>query len=469
MSNWLKLYHHLPYPLRVLVASARGYSLRRWRYGPETDRLVEEAFEREYWSLERWKDWQEERLAYVLNRAATKVPYYRDHWLARRRKNDRASWEYLENWPVLKKEPLRAHPRAFVADDCDIQRMFPDHTSGTTGKPLTIWLSRVTLKRWYGLNEARVKNWNGVSRFDRWAIFGGQLVVPYKQSKPPFWVWNAGLNQLYMSSYHLASEFIQAYLEAMERYDVKYILGYPSSMHTVAHVALEMKIKKPIIPVAICNAEPLFEHQRETIAEAFQCQVKNTYGMAEIVCAASECSAGNMHLWPEVGIVEILKDKYDEPKEQGQAGRIICTGLLNTDMPLIRYEVGDRGFLGQQNGKCLCGRTLPVLQNVEGRQDDIILTRDGRRVGRLDPIFKADLPIREAQIIQENMNRIRVLIVRSHGYSQRDGDSIVRRIRKRVGDIEVILEYVDSIPRTTNGKFRAVVSHVTNPKAEISE
>ena len=114
MSNWLKLYHHLPYPLRVLTASARGYSLRRWRFGPETERLVEEAFEREHWSLERWKDWQEERLAYVLNRAATKVPYYRDHWLARRRKNDRASWEYLENWPILKKEPLRAHPHAFV-------------------------------------------------------------------------------------------------------------------------------------------------------------------------------------------------------------------------------------------------------------------------------------------------------------------------------------------------------------------
>jgi len=462
MNKWLKLYHHSPYPLRVLVASARGYYLRSWRYGPETDQIVEEALAGDYWSPQNWKSWQEERLAYILHRSATRVPFYSNQWSARRRRGDKASWEHLENWPILKKESVREKPHAFVADDCDIQRMFPDHTSGTTGKPLTIWLSRETLKRWYGLNEARVKMWSGLSRYDRWAIFGGQLVVPYKQTTPPFWVWNAGLNQLYMSSYHLAPEFVQAYLEAMKRYEVKYILGYPSSMHTVAHVALEKRLEKIMIPVAIGNAEPLYEHQRETIAEAFQCQVRNTYGMAEIVCAASECDEGNMHLWPEVGIVEILKDHQDEPEKQGQAGRIICTGLLNPDMSLIRYEVGDRGVLGQPNATCLCGRTLPVLQSVEGRQDDIIITRDGRRVGRLDPIFKADLPIREAQIIQESLDRVRILIICTPEYSQRDGDSIVLRLQERIGDVDVILEQVDTIPRTQNGKFKAVISNIRN-------
>jgi len=139
MPDWAKLYHRLPYPLRVLAVSARGYYLRWWRYGPETDCLVEEALERETWSLNRWKAWQEERLAYVLHRAATQVPYYRDQWQERRRHGDRASWEVLANWPILKKEPLRANPRAFVADDCDVRRMFHLHTSGTTGTPLSLY------------------------------------------------------------------------------------------------------------------------------------------------------------------------------------------------------------------------------------------------------------------------------------------------------------------------------------------
>ena len=71
MVDWLKLYERMPYALRVVAASARGYYLRWWHYGRETERLVEEALERETWSPERWKAWREERLAYVLQRAVS--------------------------------------------------------------------------------------------------------------------------------------------------------------------------------------------------------------------------------------------------------------------------------------------------------------------------------------------------------------------------------------------------------------
>src|SRR5713101_5601782 len=97
----LKLYHRLPAPIRSVAASLRGLYLRSWRYGPETERLVEEALEREHWSPERWKAWQEERLGYILHRAATQVPYYREQWTTRRRRGDQTSWGYLENWPTL--------------------------------------------------------------------------------------------------------------------------------------------------------------------------------------------------------------------------------------------------------------------------------------------------------------------------------------------------------------------------------
>ena len=119
----LLLYHRLPYPLKVLTASLQGYGLRWRRYGAETERLVEEALARESWTAAQWQAWQGERLARVLSRAATQVPYYREQWALRRRRGDRASWEYLENWPILEKEPLRAHPRAFVAEDCNTKRM----------------------------------------------------------------------------------------------------------------------------------------------------------------------------------------------------------------------------------------------------------------------------------------------------------------------------------------------------------
>ena len=176
----------------------------------------------------QWQAWQGERLAMVLRRAATQVPYYREQWAQRRRQGDRASWEYLENWPILEKEPLRANPQAFVAEDCHTQRMIPYHTSGTSGKPLTLWRSPATERAYYALFEARNRRWHGVSYHDRWAMLGGQLVTPAWRRQPPFWVWNFGLHQLYMSSYHLAPDLIPYYLDAMVRYRVKYLWGYTS-------------------------------------------------------------------------------------------------------------------------------------------------------------------------------------------------------------------------------------------------
>ncbi len=455
MPDWLTLYHRSPYLLRSIAASAHGYSLRRWRYGAQTQALIEQALAREGWSAAEWQRWQEERLAFILERAAARVPFYRQQWQQRRRQGDRAAAHYLENWPVLEKETLRQNPRLFLADDCDPRRMFADHTSGTSGTPLTVWLSRQAVQTWYAWFEARWRRWYGVSRFDRWGILGGQLVTPAWQDRPPFWVWNAGLNQLYLSSYHLAPANIPAYLEAIRRYRLVYLWGYTSSLYALAHEALRLGERLPL-RVAISNAEPVYPHQRQAIEAAFTCPLRETYGLSEAVVAASECQAGRLHLWPEAGLVEVFDG--DQPAPPGAVGDLVCTGLFNADMPLIRYRVGDRGALAPPDERCACGRTLPLLASLEGRCDDVLLTRDGRRIGRLDPVFKADMPIVEAQIIQETLDRVRIRYVPADGYTPQVGELMAERLRQRMGAVEVALEAVEQVPRQPNGKFRAVIS-----------
>lgn len=460
MSNTLlQIYHHLPTPARSAAATMRGRQLLSWRYGPETDRLVAEAFERDHWSRERQLAWQQERLASLLERAATQVPYYRKQWAERRWRGDRASWEYLENWPILEKEPIRDDPKAFVATDCDISKMFHEHTSGTTGKSLDLWWSRDTVMRWYALFEARWRLWNGVSRNDKWAILGGQLVTPVRRRKPPFWVWNDALHQLYMSSYHLAPDLIPHYLDALVQHKIKYLWGYTSALHALAQEALRAGRRDLHMAVVITNAEPVFDYQRRDIEEAFQCPLRETYGMSEAVLAASECAYGQRHLWPEVGIAEVMDENGPVPR--GISGDLICTGLLNADMPLIRYRIGDRGALPEHDEECECGRSLLTIASVEGRADDILYTMDGRRIGRLDPVFKSHLPVREAQVVQEALDRVRVLYVPAPDYTPQAGYSIIERLRARMGPIEVILEPVDKVPRTSNGKFRAVICNLT--------
>jgi phenylacetate-CoA ligase len=461
MSGWIGAYHRLPKPLRAAAASARGYQLRWWRYGPETEKLAAEALERESWSPERWRTWQADRLARLLARAAARVPYYRAYWEASRKAGDPRSPERLEDWPILSKETLRAQPRAFLADDCRPGRMFHEHTSGTTGKPLDVWWSRATVRAWYALFEARVRRWNGVSRNDRWGMLGGQLVTPARQTSPPFWIWNGGLRQLYLSSYHLAPATVGAYLDAIRRSRVRYLFGYASSLYSLARLAHEQRLLAPQMVVAISNAEPLLAHQREVIREVFGCPARDTYGMSEIVVGASECEAGLLHSWPEVGVTEILSDVSGTGLAPGEVGRIVSTGLFNADMPLVRYDTGDRGALAEAREACSCGRTLPLIRSLDGRFDDVVITPDGRRVGRLDPVFKASLAIREAQIIQETLHRVRVKVVAAEGFGDADLKTISLGLRERLGDgMEVVFERVDQIPRTAAGKFRAVISHV---------
>lgn len=454
-NGLMSIYNLLPTQVRPVAAGLRGLYLRAWRYGPQTDRLVEQALERDRWTPEQWRVWREERLAYVLYRAATRVPYYREHWRKRRLNGDHSSPEILENWPVLEKDPLHANPHAFVADDCHPRWMFHEHTSGTTGKALDLWWSLTTVRSWYALLEARCRRWYGVSRHDRWAILGGQLVTPVHQVKAPFWVWNSALNQLYCSAYHLAPAFITTYLDALARYQIRYLWGYTSALYELAQVALERQNHGLKLCVAITNAEPVFAYQRATIEQAFRCQVRETYGMAEIVAAASECESGRMHLWPEVGWLEIF-DGQQRVNGAG-SGEFVCTGLLNADMPLIRYRTGDSGTLLEEASQCSCGRNLPVVRAIDGRVDDLLYAADGRRIGRLDPVFKSGLPVREAQVVQETLGRLRVRFVPAPAYTSDAGRSLIERLQARVGKMEIVLEQVEKVPRTSNGKFRAVV------------
>lgn len=454
----LSVYHRLPSPMRSVAATIRGASLRRWRYGEETERLIAEAVARESWNAHQWSHWREDQLARLLYRASVAVPHYRALWARRRARGDRRSVEVLAHWPVLRKDTLRASPEQFVADDCNRARMFHEHTSGTSGKAIDLWWSRATVRSWYALFEARCRMWYGVSRHDRWAILGGQLVVPASQTAPPFWVRNAALNQLYMSTYHLSPAATPAYIEALTRHRVTYLWGYSSALCELAAGILQSKSRsRPQLKVVITNAEPLLPYQRAAIEQAFACPVRETYGMAEIVAAASECAAGRLHQWPEAGLIE-LRDGHEEVRP-GEAGDVIATGLLNADMPLIRYAVGDRLAMAAPHvGACPCGRSLPLIEQIEGRADDTLVTRDGRRIGRMDPVFKSGLPIAEAQIIQEALDRLRIRYVPDPAFCAASERALREAVQARVGDMEVVMEQVTRIPRSANGKFRAVVS-----------
>ncbi len=455
MGNWgLALYNRFPAARRTL-ATAHGYLLRHHRYGGNASTLVDEAIERERWPKSRWKAFREEKLAVVLDRAAREVPYYRAYWTERRRRGDRAPWDVLGNWPVLEKDTLRKQPHAFLRDGHP-GGLRTETTSGTTGQPVQLWFGREATRAWYALCEARFRRWNGVTRHDAWALLGAQLVAPAAQQKPPFWVWNGGLNQLYLSAYHVSLANAPYFLEAIRTHRIRYLWGHSSSLATLARAALDGGIGGLGLKVVISSAEPLTLRQREVIGHAFNCPARETYGMCEMVAAASECEHGRLHLWPEAGEIELADVSTNDAGHQ--AGDLLSTGFLNADMPLVRYRIGDRASFDTESS-CPCGRTLPVVADIDGRISDMLITADGRRISpsAMEIVFDADLALKEAQIVQETVHSIRVRYVPAENFTPAMAATIAERVRSRMGDVAVTLESVVAIPRGLNSKFRAVV------------
>jgi phenylacetate-coenzyme A ligase PaaK-like adenylate-forming protein len=433
--------------------------LQRRRYRGAFHETLAAARTHESWTPERLADFQLEALRRILTVATGCVPYYRELAGAQDlRPEDLRSLDDLRRWPILEKDVVRVDPGRLISDRLRPANLIVIETSGTTGTPLLTYRDLQAERRWFAYFERRIRHWAGVTHRDRWAMLGGRIVVPVLRARPPFWKYNPFMHQLYMSSYHLAPAFLDHYLEALRRYRPVYLYGYASSCEALARHALARGATDVRFRAALTSSETLFQHQRAVIEQAFGCRVYDSYGSAEMVALVTECDRSRLHISPEVGVVEVLKD--DRPAHPGEMGELVCTGLLNEAMPLIRYRTGDAAVQG--SGPCPCGRPLPVLERIEGRVDDLLWTRDGRAIGRLDPVFKGVDHVAESQIIQETLEQLRVRLVPATGYREEDGRRVVSNLRERMGDVRVVLEIVPSIERA-GGKFRAVICRL--PKA----
>ena len=115
---------------------------------------------------------------------------------------------------------------------------------------------------------------------------------------------------------------------------------------------------------------------------------------------------------------------------------------------------------------CPCGRSLPRLAPVTTKDEDLIVTPEGRVIASsiLTHPFKPLRSIHESQLLQETVDELTVRIVKNPEFVESDGEKLIAGLRERLGEgIRIRLEFVDSIARTPAGKFRWVISKVKPP------
>jgi phenylacetate-CoA ligase len=456
----MELYWRLPVPLQEASLTAYGWHLDRLYYGREYEEFYRFLEDSVHWSPEQMKAWQAERLREVLEAARLRVPYYRNAYRGLPMEKVRSA-DDLILLPVLPRQRLREHEREFLDERLDPLALYSTKTSGTTGTSLTIYWTRDALRRNKAVLERRVHEAGGVSRKIPRAMMGGRPIIPGRQTEPPFWRRNWYWRQLYLSSYHVSPRTAPSYAAAIRSSGVGWMTGYGSAIAALAVNAALAGVEPISLRAAIVSGDTLQPGMRTAIETFFRCRCYDMWGQAEGVGMAMECEMGRLHVVPEIGILEILKPD-GTPCVPGETGEIFATGLLHPGMPLIRYQTGD--FASWAAKPCACGRKTAVLESLEGRVDDYLVTVDGRQIGRLSTAIKRSPSIHSAQIVQDRPGHAWLLVRPGDTYRTGDVDPVIADIRERIGAFDFDVVEVAEIPKTPAGKTKLVVRLADQPQ-----
>lgn len=356
----------------------------------------------QYFDAASMQDYQLERLRAILMTAERTTPYYRklfwEHNFDPKLFNDIKD---LQKLPILTKTQLKTEVDQFYSFEA-MQDAIELHTSGTTGEPLKVFTSKAQWIVEQGVIWRHWK-WAGFKLGDRMAIIRSYSPAPGM----PLYKLDRLRNWMYFSANHLSEAHCLEYLQVLQQWRPAFLRGYPTSLALLAKVALDKQIKLPSLKAALTASETLLDMQRDVIREAFGIEVFDHYGQAEITAMLHECEAHNgLHIDSEYGYVELL------PTAVPHEYRIIATNLHNTAMPLIRYETGDIAVLREQRA-CSCGRTLPIIDAIKGRQDDYLYHAEGYSIPTVNfyTFFSKIEQIYRFQIIQYAAQQVEIRVL----------------------------------------------------------
>jgi phenylacetate-CoA ligase len=408
------------------------------------------------WSPDECWAYQAQAFGRIYAFARSRVPYYQAHPTDYPELPAGELLATLARLPLLSKTSVRAENAAFWATPPLPLTTF-HATSGTSGTPLRLagTLMERALPR--VMQDAWIERVGGITR-PRLLYLSG-FMTPAAGAEL---YWRDPLTgALYLSIYSLNAEHREAVLELLARERPTLIYGYASAVHQLALLVGDALRETQAERIAIVTSEVLQPDWRATMEATLVRRVLNLYGSQEGCHIVYECAHGRMHINPLGGIVELL-DEAGAPVPAGGRGRVVVTGLIRKSMPLVRYVLGDVAESTGYATECPCGLGWPTIGEIDGRQEDLVVTADGRRIGYL--CFHATrtlVGLKEAQLAQLDFARFEMRLVEhdGEGVDRTATEAAIRaQLTQRLGyPIALTFRYLPAIPRGANGKFKAVV------------
>jgi phenylacetate-CoA ligase len=407
--------------------------LRRWEKSQHWDRArIEEL---------QWSSFRK-----LLRHSAESVPFYRDLFRERGLSpDDFRSFEDLSKLPILGKDDFHKHGlERFLSERTSAARRYRDSTSGTSGRPFTFYIDdRVIASRTARLiRENRWAGWEPGTRYVR-------LWGPHRETLAKRLFWNTVMRRVEVPAFTLRSNAEQVF-SLLDRLRPRIIEAYASAAVDLAILCRDLGRSIPRPEAIIVSAETLTPAHRDLIEGTLGGTVFNRYGSRELGNVAHECERGGLHINAESFWIE-------EETHEGMpdARNLVITFLDNYTMPLLRYRIGDVGTLSTEI--CSCGRGLPLLREVVGRETDFFVFGNGYSLSFLffNHFFEQyGGLIDRYQVEQVAEERLVVRLVPTGEFSDAARTSIEEGLTRHFQGRPFDIEIVSGIEPEPSGKLR---------------
>jgi phenylacetate-CoA ligase len=447
--------------MRMNPAILKRIVLPAWQYAKGQNSLeLLPYLERTQWlTSTELMDLQWERVGTLLQHAYENVPYYRE--IMREGEISPASIvreRSLARLPLLSRSTISQQSDRLRATNMPSTRFLPNGTGGSTGEPLRFFDDRDGVG-WGDAAVFRSHRWYGVDVGERSCYLWGSNFDLSRFKGLTGRIRSRALNLLMLPAWELSQEKVSEFCIRVRDFRPRLLLGYAGALHDWARLLGNTRDRIPGLSAVIVSAETLYDEWRTVIEECFKVPVYNRYGGRDISFVAQECPVRQgLHINAENVLVEILVD--GQAAAPGELGEIVITRLDNFAMPFFRYRSGDLGIMASY--PCECGRSLPLLQKVEGRVQDAIVTANGRIIsGLFFAHMMKDCPdVKEFQVHQLAMDRLMIAIVLHPTKTFSSKQRIDRIVRQYMGHVEILFEIRESIPVSRSGKRRITISHL---------
>ena len=373
---------------------------------------------------------------------------------------------YLLKLPILTKKIIRERFEQLTSIDLDQRKWYFNASGGSTGEPVQLIQDRHYRNHVTALQQF-YSTWTGAeigaSEVYVWGserdILGGSLGEKWKR-----FIVNKLVRRTMLNAFHMTPEMMHEFINLLNTKTPRLIVAYAYVMYELARFAEREKISIRPQSAIITSAGMLYPFMREAIERVFQCKVFNRYSSREVGDMAGECEFHRgLHVFPWGCYVEIV-DEAGHRLPKGTEGNIVVTCLNNLAMPLIRYQLSDRGRLSAES-TCPCGRRGQILEKVSGRTGDVFRTQDGTLIDGeyFTHILYFRTWVGKFQVIQKSYSSILFKIkISQHSYDREELDDIINKTRAVMGkDCQVDFEFVEDIPNISSGKYCFTMSEVS--------